>query len=288
MHACRFGSYRETTREARRRQGAAIKRHTQLLHSLLVQLFYKIKEHGTSRSHHGLTASRQGLRRSTTGGLTWRARRSGGRRCCCGITPSTSRVRRRGDVEAAAMDRRCCAAQIGSTLVRRWPRKRSGVQRDRMKTRLKESLATTTEGSSTVGELDAHRRLVHGWVVRELGCMERLAAMGVLGACTWRFSAPWRCRGAMGKVLVVDDSGARGLRAMGRGKRSLLHGFELRKKGVVDFHGRGGIPLGKMRRGKGWRHGGRGEEGCCPWAEKREPNEGGRMLAAAAGAPAFE
>ncbi|AQK40576.1 C2H2-like zinc finger protein [Zea mays] len=32
-----------------------------------------------------------------------------------------------------------------------------------MKTRLKESLATTTEGSSTVGELDAHRRLVHGW-----------------------------------------------------------------------------------------------------------------------------
>ena len=53
-----------------------------------------------------------------------------------------------------------------------------------MKTRLKESLATTTEGSSTVGELDAHRRLVHGWEVRELGCMERLAAMGVLGACT--------------------------------------------------------------------------------------------------------
>ena len=41
---------RETTREARRRQGAAIKRHTQLLHSLLVQLFYKIKEHGTAGS----------------------------------------------------------------------------------------------------------------------------------------------------------------------------------------------------------------------------------------------
>ena len=26
--------------------------------------------------------------------------------------------------------------------------------------------------------------------------MERLAAMGVLGACTWEFPAPGRCRGA--------------------------------------------------------------------------------------------
>jgi hypothetical protein len=41
---------RETTREARRRQGAAIKRHTQSLHNLFVQSFYKIKEHGTERS----------------------------------------------------------------------------------------------------------------------------------------------------------------------------------------------------------------------------------------------
>jgi hypothetical protein len=31
-------------------KGAAIRRHTQLLHSLFVQLFYKIKEHGTAGS----------------------------------------------------------------------------------------------------------------------------------------------------------------------------------------------------------------------------------------------
>jgi hypothetical protein len=41
---------RETTREARQRQGAAIKRHTQLLKSLLVQLFHKINEHETAKS----------------------------------------------------------------------------------------------------------------------------------------------------------------------------------------------------------------------------------------------
>jgi hypothetical protein len=52
---------RETTDEARRRQGAAIKRHTQLLHSLLVQLFYKIKEHGTTRSHQRILVSWMGL-----------------------------------------------------------------------------------------------------------------------------------------------------------------------------------------------------------------------------------
>jgi hypothetical protein len=35
------------------------------------------------RAHRGFRRRHTGLRRSTTGGLTWRVRRSGGRRCCC-------------------------------------------------------------------------------------------------------------------------------------------------------------------------------------------------------------
>jgi hypothetical protein len=53
--------YRETMHEARRQQGAVIKLHPQLLHSLLVQLFYKIKEHRTTRYHRRILASWMGL-----------------------------------------------------------------------------------------------------------------------------------------------------------------------------------------------------------------------------------
>ena len=90
----------ETTREARRRQGAAIKRHTQLFHGLLVQLFHIINEHKTSRSSPRV--------------LTTTRRRCADRRCearsgdrdaakgvaaatCCGISSSTPGVRRRED-----------------------------------------------------------------------------------------------------------------------------------------------------------------------------------------------
>jgi hypothetical protein len=35
------------------------------------------------------------------------------------------------------------------------------------------------------------------------------------------------------------------------GRKPLLYGSELRKKGAADFHGRGGIPLGEGAEGKG-------------------------------------
>jgi hypothetical protein len=90
----------ETTREARRRQGAAIKRHTQLFHGLLVQLFHIINEHKTSRSSPRV--------------LTTTRRRCADRRCearsgdrdaakgvtaatCCGISSSMPGVRHRED-----------------------------------------------------------------------------------------------------------------------------------------------------------------------------------------------
>jgi hypothetical protein len=98
---------RETKREAQRRQGAAIKRHTQLLHSLLVQLFHKINEHKTARSHQRILASRQGLRRS---GRCKRHRGDLMAAARCGISSSTPRARRGGNPhDCANWCRGCCA-----------------------------------------------------------------------------------------------------------------------------------------------------------------------------------
>jgi hypothetical protein len=81
-------------------KGATIRRHTQLFHSLLVQLFYKIKEHGTAGSSPRVSTTM--LTRCTD---RRREARSGERDAakgvaaatCCGISSSTPGARRRGD-----------------------------------------------------------------------------------------------------------------------------------------------------------------------------------------------
>jgi hypothetical protein len=89
------------TREARRRQGTAIKRHTQLLHSLLVQSFYKIKEHGIAGSSPRIdgivTGTGADRRRVVRSGERDAAEGVAAAAACCGITSSTPRARRRGD-----------------------------------------------------------------------------------------------------------------------------------------------------------------------------------------------
>jgi hypothetical protein len=108
---------RETTREARQRQGAAIKRHTQLLKSLLVQLFHKINEHRSARSHRRILASQQGLRRSG------RCKQHGGdlmTAARCGISSSTQQApRKQGGRRVASHGGedagRCSTAGRGNT-----------------------------------------------------------------------------------------------------------------------------------------------------------------------------
>jgi hypothetical protein len=50
MHAISLGSLPTSDARGMKSTRAAIKRHTQSLHNLFVQSFYKIKEHGTARS----------------------------------------------------------------------------------------------------------------------------------------------------------------------------------------------------------------------------------------------
>jgi hypothetical protein len=90
----------ETTREAQQRQGAAIRRHTQLFHGLLVQLFHKINEHKTSRSSPRVSTTTR--RRCTDRRCEARsgdrdAAKGVAAATCCGISSSTPGVRRRED-----------------------------------------------------------------------------------------------------------------------------------------------------------------------------------------------
>jgi hypothetical protein len=114
--------FRETTHEARRRQGAAIKRHTQSFHGLLVQLFYKIKEHGTTRSSPRVsTMMRRGCadRRRVARPGEHDAAEGVAAAACCGITSSTPRARRGGNPRGYTNWRRsCCARSTPLTTVK--------------------------------------------------------------------------------------------------------------------------------------------------------------------------
>jgi hypothetical protein len=91
--------------------------------------------------------------------------------------------------------------------------------------------------------------------------MERLVAMGVLGACTWKFPAPGRCRGALGVVGQRDEEqGVHGQSAerRGLGEARACHGEGVAMEGNLEMspwfllaaelgHGEAGAPCARTR-----------------------------------------
>jgi hypothetical protein len=151
--------------------------------------------------------------------------------------------------------------------------------------------------------------VTRAWMRAGVACPRRSScALGRRAPCcrtSWRRGVPWATASSLlelGPEKVRAMAGAEGPVAKGRAgvreARSRLgqqresacwgvHRGAHRGKGWLPAAmpergamGRGGRPLAWGRGAE--RHGGRGEEGRGPWAERREPDEGGRRPAAAA------